>query len=63
MALALPVSAESEIIGPAVITDSDNIKIDSQRIHLHGVNAPESRSDMPSGRRWSGRSLLVYHAG
>jgi endonuclease YncB( thermonuclease family) len=42
MVIALPVSAESDITGPAVITDGDTLKINDQRIRLHGIDAPES---------------------
>ena len=40
--LITPAFAGPDIIGPAVITDGDTIKIDDQRIRLHGIDAPEA---------------------
>ena len=31
------------ITGPAIITDGDSIKIDGQRIRIHGIDAPEKK--------------------
>ena len=33
--------ALADITGPAIVTDGDTIKIDGQRIRIHGIDAPE----------------------
>ena len=33
--------ALADITGPAIVTDGDSIKIDGQRIRIHGIDAPE----------------------
>ena len=33
--------AIADISGPAMVTDGDSLKIDGQRIRIHGIDAPE----------------------
>ena len=40
--ILLPVSVSAEIIGKPRIIDGDTIDIGGKRIHLHGIDAPES---------------------
>lgn len=48
---ALPVHAQ--ISGPASVTDGDTLRIGSQKIRLHGIDAPESRQTCKaSGKSW-----------
>ncbi len=43
-ALALvPAIALAEIAGTATAIDGDNLEIRGERIHLHGIDAPEHR--------------------
>jgi len=35
--------ARADITGPAAVTDGDTIKIDGQRIRIHGIDAPEAK--------------------
>ena len=35
--------ALADITGPATVTDGDSLKIDGQRIRIHGIDAPEAR--------------------
>jgi endonuclease YncB( thermonuclease family) len=35
--------ALADITGPAIVTDGDSLKIDGQRIRIHGIDAPEAK--------------------
>ena len=50
---AYPVLA-GDITGPAIVTDGDSIKIDGQRIRIHGIDAPERKQTCtyPNGEEW-----------
>ncbi len=51
--LSSSANADPDIIGPAVITDGDTIKIDGQRIRLHGIDAPEAaQTCQADGEAW-----------
>ena len=38
----LPTLALADITGPARVADGDTIEIGSERIRLHGIDAPEA---------------------
>ncbi len=38
----LPTLALADVTGPARVIDGDTIEVASERIRLHGINAPES---------------------
>ena len=51
-------AAGAGISGVASVTDGDTLRIGSERIRLHGIDAPESRSAAaPAARRGAGRVL------
>ena len=53
------------ITGPATVTDGDSIKIDGQRIRIHGIDAPEKKQTCtyPSGEKWlCGSAATAYMA-
>ena len=39
-------SETSEVIGQAHVIDADTIKINSVKIRLHGIDAPEKKTNM-----------------
>ena len=41
--------ALADITGPAIVTDGDTIKIDVQRIRIHGIDAPEQKQSPNRG--------------
>ena len=52
LVVALPVHAQ--ISGPASVTDGDTLKIGSERIRLHGIDAPESKQTcLAVGKTWA----------
>ena len=46
--------ALADITGPAIVTDGDSIKIDGQRIRVHGIDAPEQKQSCTytDGEEW-----------
>lgn len=46
--------ALADISGPAIVTDGDSIKIDGQRIRIHGIDAPEQKQSCTytNGEKW-----------
>ena len=38
----MPVTA-GEIVGPAIVTDGDTIRIGDKKIRIHGIDAPETK--------------------
>jgi endonuclease YncB( thermonuclease family) len=44
----------ADITGPVIVTDGDSIKIDGQRIRIHGIDAPEARQacTYTNGEEW-----------
>ncbi len=45
--------ALADIIGKAYVTDGDTIKINSTKIRLHGIDAPESKQKCErNGQKW-----------
>ncbi len=51
--ILLPVTVSAEITGKPRIIDGDTIEIAGQRIHLHGIDAPESgQTCVAENKRW-----------
>ena len=46
--------ALADITGPAIVTDGDSIKIDGERIRIHGIDAPEQKQSCiySDGEEW-----------
>jgi endonuclease YncB( thermonuclease family) len=55
-ALPLPVLAQDIVAGRASVVDGDSLEIHSERIRLHGIDAPESG-------QWCSRNSIAYRCG
>lgn len=52
--ILLPLIAVADIMGTATVTDGDSIKINGERIRLHGIDAPEKKQMCKrGGQTWA----------
>jgi endonuclease YncB( thermonuclease family) len=53
--------ALADISSPAIVTDGDSIKVDGERIRMHGIDAPEAKGRCYHHQRHTSAALRACY--